>query len=248
MFQIQCLNSKVENTTSSLAKFCIEPLKKGQGVTIGNALRRVLLSDLSGIAIVGVRISNVSHEFSTIPDLKEDVIEILLNLKQIIFKGRLVEPVIAKLIFQGPGIVTAQDIELPDGLELVEPCQYITTLTGQTNLEMEVLIEAGQGYSVSEQFINRLPKGFLAVDAIFMPVRKVNFFVETSRNSSFSIIESLILEVTTDGSIQPTDAISNASAILENIFASLTIKDDTSPPAQIVIEESEVQNEFDNIL
>jgi DNA-directed RNA polymerase subunit alpha len=248
MFQIQCLNSKVENTTSSLAKFCIEPLKKGQGVTIGNALRRVLLSDLSGIAIVGVRISNVSHEFSTIPDLKEDVIEILLNLKQIIFKGRLVEPIIAKLIFQGPGIVTAQDIELPDGLELVEPCQYITTLTGQTNLEMEVLIEAGQGYSVSEQFINRLPKGFLAVDAIFMPVRKVNFFVETSRNSSFSIIESLILEVTTDGSIQPTDAISNASAILENIFASLTIKDDTSPPAQIVIEESEVQNEFDNIL
>jgi DNA-directed RNA polymerase subunit alpha len=248
MFQIQCLNSKVENTTSSLAKFCIEPLKKGQGVTIGNALRRVLLSDLSGLAIVGVRISNVSHEFSTIPDLKEDVIEILLNLKQIIFKGRLVEPVIAKLIFQGPGIVTAQDIELPDGLELVEPCQYITTLTGKTNLEMEVLIEAGQGYSVSEQFINRLPKGFLAVDAIFMPVRKVNFFVETSRNSSFSIIESLILEVTTDGSIQPTDAISNASAILENIFASLTIKDDTSPPAQIVIEESEVQNEFDNIL
>ena len=193
MSQIQCLDSKIENSTSILAKLCIEPLKKGQGITVGNALRRVLLSDIPGIAIVGVHINNVSHEFSTIPGLREDVIEVLLNLKQIIFKGRLVEPVIAKLIFQGPGIVTAQDIELPDGLELVEPCQYITTLTGQTNLEMEVLIEAGQGYSVSEQFINRLPKGFLAVDAIFMPVRKVNFFVETSRNNSSSELIFIIV-------------------------------------------------------
>jgi DNA-directed RNA polymerase subunit alpha len=233
MFQIQCLNSKIENSTNILGKFCIEPLKKGQGVTIGNALRRVLLSDLPGLAIVGVHINNVSHEFSTISGLKEDVIEILLNLKQIVFKGDLNEPSVARLVFQGPG---------------VEPCQYIGSLTGRVSLEMEVLIEPGYGYLTSEQFINRLPQGFLAVDAVFMPVRKVNFFVETSRNSSFSVTESLIMEVATDGSIQPIDAISNASLILEDIFASLKSNQSISSQIPKLVEETKTQNEFENIM
>ena len=248
MFQIQCLNSKIENSTNILGKFCIEPLKKGQGVTIGNALRRVLLSDLPGLAIVGVHINNVSHEFSTISGLKEDVIEILLNLKQIVFKGDLNEPSVARLVFQGPGVVTAQNLELPDGVKLVEPCQYIGSLTGRVSLEMEVLIEPGYGYLTSEQFINRLPQGFLAVDAVFMPVRKVNFFVETSRNSSFSVTESLIMEVATDGSIQPIDAISNASLILEDIFASLKNNQSISSQIPKLVEETKTQNEFENIM
>ena len=248
MFQIQCLNSKIENSTNILGKFCIEPLKKGQGVTIGNALRRVLLSDLPGLAIVGVHINNVSHEFSTIYGLKEDVIEILLNLKQIVFKGDLNEPSVARLVFQGPGVVTAQNLELPDGVKLVEPCQYIGSLTGRVSLEMEVLIEPGYGYLTSEQFINRLPQGFLAVDAVFMPVRKVNFFVETSRNSSFSVTESLIMEVATDGSIQPIDAISNASLILEDIFASLKSNQSISSQIPKLVEETKTQNEFENIM
>ena len=248
MFQIQCLNSKIENSTNILSKFCIEPLKKGQGVTIGNALRRVLLSDLPGLAIVGVHINNVSHEFSTISGLKEDVIEILLNLKQIVFKGDLNEPSVARLVFQGPGVVTAQNLELPDGVKLVEPCQYIGSLTGRVSLEMEVLIEPGYGYLTSEQFINRLPQGFLAVDAVFMPVRKVNFFVETSRNSSFSVTESLIMEVATDGSIQPIDAISNASLILEDIFASLKSNQSISSQIPKLVEETKTQNEFENIM
>jgi DNA-directed RNA polymerase subunit alpha len=248
MFQIQCLNSKIENSTNILGKFCIEPLKKGQGVTIGNALRRVLLSDLPGLAIVGVHINNVSHEFSTISGLKEDVIEILLNLKQIVFKGDLNEPSVARLVFQGPGVVTAQNLELPDGVKLVEPCQYIGSLTGRVSLEMEVLIEPGYGYLTSEQFINRLPQGFLAVDAVFMPVRKVNFFVETSRNSSFSVTESLIMEVATDGSIQPIDAISNASLILEDIFASLKNNQSISSQIPKLVEETKTQNEYENIM
>jgi|TARA_B110000261_G_scaffold147332_1_gene172202 DNA-directed RNA polymerase subunit alpha len=248
MFQIQCLNSKVENSTNILGKFCIEPLKKGQGVTIGNALRRVLLSDLPGLSIVGVHINNVSHEFSTIPGLKEDVIEILLNLKQIIFKGDLTEPSIARLVFQGPGVVTAQNLELPDGITLVEPCQYIGSLMARTSLEMEVLIEPGYGYLTSEQFINRLPQGFLAVDAVFMPVRKVNFFVETSRNSSFSVTESLILEVATDGSIKPMDAITNAALILEDIFASFSSTQGISSQIPKLVEETKSQNEYENIM
>jgi len=248
MFQIQCLNSKVENSTNILGKFSIEPLKKGQGITIGNALRRVLLSDLLGLSIVGVHINNVSHEFSTIPGLKEDVIEVLLNLKQIIFKGDLSESVNARLVFQGPGIITAQSLELPDEITLVEPCQYIGSLTGHTSLEMEVLIEPGYGYLTSEQFINRLPQGFLAIDAVFMPVRKVNFFVETSRNSSFSVTESLILEIATDGSIEPIEAISNAALILENIFASLKIKQIIFSQIPNLVEETKPQNEYENIM
>jgi len=248
MFQIQCLNSKVENPTNILGKFCIEPLKKGQGVTIGNALRRVLLSDLPGLSIVGVHINNVSHEFSTIPGLKEDIIEVLLNLKQIIFKGDLIEPINARLVFQGPGVITAQSLELPDEITLVEPCQYIASLTGHTSLEMEVLIEPGYGYLTSEQFINRLPQGFLAVDAVFMPVRKVNSFVETSRNSSFSVPESLILEIATDGSIEPIEAISNAALILENVFASLKIKQSNSLQLPNLVEESKPQNEYENVM
>jgi DNA-directed RNA polymerase subunit alpha len=251
MFQIQCLNSKIESPTNILAKFCIEPLKQGQGITIGNALRRVLLSDLPGIAIVGVRINNINHEFATIPGLKEDVIEILLNLKQIIFKGELNEPIVVRLAFSGPGIITAQDIELPNTISLIDPTQYIASLTEQTNLEMEILIESGYGYLTSEQFISRLPQGFLTLDAIFMPVRKVNFFVETSRTSSFATVESLILEVTTDGSLQPIDAITSAASILTNIFAFFkTQSNEPSPPLILAVEESrsQSQGEFDNIM
>jgi len=261
MFQIRCLNSKIENPTNTFTKFCIEPLKQGQGITIGNALRRVLLSDLYGIAIVGVRINSINHEFSTIPGLKEDVIEVLLNLKQVVLKGYITEPVITRLVFHGPGIVTAQDIKLPDNIKLVDPSQYIASLTQRTSLEMEIVIETGQGYSISKQSFktsdtntsnsittNRLPQGFLAIDAVFMPVRKVNFFIETSQNNSLSTIESLILEVATDGSIQPIQALTDAAVILENIFATFQVKEDGPLQPQPVIERVEAQNEFANIL
>ncbi len=248
MFQIQCLNSKTESKTNILAKFCIEPLKKGQGITIGNTLRRVLLSDLPGIAIVGVRISGVSHEFSTIPGLKEDIVELLLNLKQIIFKGKISEPVITRLRVQGPGIITAQDIDLPKNIELVDPSQYIASLGGRTSLEMEILIEPGYSYLVSEQVISRLPQGFLAVDAVFMPVRKVNFFVETSQNKSFSTIESLILEISTNGSVDPSDAIINAASILENIFASFKIDEVLPSQSALIVESSEPKNEYTSVM
>jgi len=247
MFQIQCLNSKIENTTNILAKFSIEPLNKGQGVTIGNALRRVLLSDLTGIAIVGVKIHGVNHEFSTIPGLKEDIIEVLLNLKQIVFKGNLKSPSSGRLMFKGPGIITAQDIELPGELSLVEPTQYIASLSEQTNLEMEFLFEQGSGYVVSETTINKLPTGFLALDAIFMPVRKVNFFIETSRTKTLSTNESLILEIATDGSITPIQSICNAAEILSNIFLCFNKVEKSSQPV-LVVEEPEVKDDLDNIM
>jgi DNA-directed RNA polymerase subunit alpha len=245
MFQIHCLESRTEKTNNLFSQFCIEPLSIGQGLTIGNALRRVLLSELIGIAIVGARIAGVSHEFSTIPNVKEDVIEILLNLKQIVFKGDIKEPVIARLFFQGPGIITASDIELPEDLEIVEPRQYIASLTSTDSIEMEFLIEKGKGYSLNEKAVNNVPAGFLATDAIFMPVRKVNFFVETSRKNFSSEIESLVLEVSTDGSITPPEAISSASEFLENIFQSLKL---TDSPSKVSLVEKESQPEFTDIM
>ena len=220
MFSIQCLESSTKSALSCNAKFLIEPLEKGHGITIGNALRRTLLSHIPGIAIVGVRISNVNHEFSTIDGIKEDVIEVLLNLKQLVFKGDINESsIVARLSYKGNGIITASDIELPSELTLVDSQQYIASCISYTNIEMEFLITKGYGYSLSNNnSINNLD-GFLTLDAVFLPVKKVNFFVETSQSVSSLKNESLILELETDGSITPTDAINIAGKKLASLFS-----------------------------
>ena len=249
MFQIQCLESKTETSTSIYSKFAIGALEKGQGITIGNALRRVLLSSLQGIAITGVRIAGVNHEFSTINGVKEDIIEILLNLKQIVFKGELESPIIARLVFKGGGIVTAKNIDLPNGVTIVDDRQYIATITTDISVEMEFIIEKGEGYSMSEKTAAIIPPGFLAIDSIFMPVKKVNFFVESYRNSLSSELESLILEIYTNGSIEPIAALSYASELLEKIFSALRITN--SPTRTSFTEkrlEEEKKQELDTIL
>jgi DNA-directed RNA polymerase subunit alpha len=220
MLQIQCIESKQEETNAIVSRFSIGPLHKGQGITVGNALRRTLLSNLTGLAIVGVRIADVNHEFSTIPNVKEDVIEILLNLKQLVLKGNITEPIMARLSYQGPGIVTAKDIELPKELSLVEPRQYIASVTSNKNFEIEFFIEKGEGYSLNRTS-SLLPKNFLAIDTVFMPVKRVNFFIETSADEVTSKCESLNLEVYTDGSITPTEAVSSAAQLLQQLFGSL---------------------------
>merc|ERR1711871_1325742 len=206
--------------------YSIGPFAKGQSTTIGNALRRVLLSNLKGFSIIGVRIFGINHEFSTIPNVREDVVDILLNLKQIILKGtpkQNNEPILARLNATEPGIITANNIELPDTITLVDEQQYITSLTGNANLKMEFLIAQGQNYVVSDKSEAILPEGFLGIDAVFMPVTKVNFFVETSRNNKSSELESLILEIWTNGSIHPDEALSFSAELLENTFGMLKI-------------------------
>ena len=229
MVQVQCIQTKTDKATELYSQYSIGPFTKGQSTTIGTALRRALLSNLQGLAIVGARITGVNHEFSTIPNVKEDVIDILLNLKQIILKGEITEPFIASLLAKDPGIITASDIVLPHNVTLVEPRQYITSLTAPSNLEMEFLIEKGRSYALSEKTGALIPEGFLAVDAVFMPVKKVNFFIETSRNNSSSELESLILEIWTNGSITPAEALSYAAEELENTFGSLKITKTVSP-------------------
>jgi DNA-directed RNA polymerase subunit alpha len=228
MFNVQCLESTANEPTNLYAKYSLGPFMKGQSTTIGNALRRVLLSNLQGLAIVGARITGINHEFSTVPDVKEDVIDILLNLKQITLKGDITEPTLARLMVKGPGIVTAKDLELTSNITLVDSQQYIGSLTGKGNLEMEVLIARGQNYISSTKIDSIIPAGFLAVDGVFMPVTQVNFFVETSRSNSSSELECLILEIWTNGSLLPVDALSSAAKILEKTFGLLKITD--APP------------------
>lgn len=251
MLQIQCLESRTKEVNNIFSRFAVGPLKKGQGLTIGNALRRVLLSDLQGLAIAGVRIADVSHEFSTIQDVKEDVIDILLNLKQISLKGNIDEPTLSRLTYHGPGIITAKDIELPTEIELIEPNQYIASVNTSKTVEMEFLIQSGEGYTLNTK--NQLSDGFLPIDAVYMPVKKVNFFIETSSDTVASNLETLILEVYTNGSINPMEALSSASELLQNIFKSLQVSDlpkQLSPIVDnnILNKNQDNNSEFDNVM
>ena len=241
MFQVQCLKSTTNKATEFYSKYSIGPFLKGQSTTVGNSLRRVLLSNLQGLAIVGVRIAGIDHEFSTIPDVKEDVVDILLNLKQIILKGDITEPTLARLNVKDAGIVIASDIELPKNITLVDPRQYIASLTSKGNIEMEFLIARGQNYFTSGKLEYTIPERFLAVDAVFMPVTKVNFFVETSRNSTAFELESLILEIWTNGSITPDEALSSSAEILENTFGLLKVTNTLSTSSPNI--ETQVQEE-----
>jgi DNA-directed RNA polymerase subunit alpha len=223
MFQVHCLESIKQGETELYSKYSIGPFLKGQSLTIGNALRRVLLSNLSGVAITGVRITGINHEFSTIPNVREDVIDILLNLKQIVLKGTINEPTLARLSVSKAGVITAQDIQLLGDLSLVDERQYVATLSAPGNLEMEFLIATGQNYITNNKIDPVIPEGFLSVDSVFMPVTKVNFFVETSRTNASSELESLILEISTNGSLNPDTALTTAAEILERTFSQLKI-------------------------
>lgn len=248
MFNIQCLESSTKNALNCSAKFIIEPLEKGHGITIGNALRRTLLSHIPGVAVVGVRISNVNHEFSTIHGLKEDVIEILLNLKQLVFKGEIKESetAVARLNYKGDGIITASHIELPQEITLVDPQQHIASCTAYSNIEMEFLISKGYGYHLSSNYLMNNLEGFINLDAVFLPLKRVNFFVETSQSISSLKNESLILELETNGSLTPTEAINIAGRKLTNLFSLIDLTQSTPnviAKEQVkTIEQSDIKN------
>jgi DNA-directed RNA polymerase subunit alpha len=246
-FEIECIESRIDGPRDLYDKFIIDGLEPGQGITLGNALRRVLLSDLEGISISCVRISGVSHEFSTIPGVREDVLEILLNLKEVTFKGKIEEKGIGRLRIQGPAIVTAGDFNLPSEVILIDPKQYIATICSNSILEMEFYIESGKGYKLVEKGVDLDSNDFLQIDSIFMPVKKVNYIVEDLRYNQNLIKDRLILEVWTNGSITPKEAISQSSGILTNLFAPLKNinfkseqkyeKEDESKINQILIED-----------
>jgi len=205
-----------DNRTHSYGKFVCEPLERGFGITIGNALRRILLSSLQGAAIVSVKFDDVVHEFSTIPGVREDVTDIILNLKQV--KLRLIdsEEAVIHLSKEGEGAVTANDIETDGAVEILNPEQHIATLNKEANLGMEMVVKMGKGYlstetvKSGEQAIGEIP-----VDAIFSPIQKVNYVVTNARVGQITDYDKLTLEVWTDGSVTPDDAVAYAAKILK---------------------------------
>ncbi len=206
------------------AKFACEPLPPGYGTTLGNSLRRVLLSSLPGAAITAARIRGVQHEFSTIPGVKEDVVEVVLNLKQIRLRSFASEPVTLTLEKEGPGVATAADIMTTSEIEIVNPDAQIATLEPEATLWMELTIETGRGFTASDRR-EGLPIGVIPIDALFSPVRKVNFSVESTRVGQVTNYDRLIFEVWTDGTTTPDEAVAQGSQILVqqfSLFAGLT--------------------------
>jgi DNA-directed RNA polymerase subunit alpha len=196
-------------------KFVISPLERGYGVTLGNALRRVLLSSLDGAAITSIRISDVLHEFSDIPGVREDVIQVMLQVKQLRLFLHDVDSAHLHLDVRGEGVVTAADIQVPAEIEIVNPELYLFTVdNSQTRLEIDMTVERGRGYSPSSDRSGRLPIGELPVDAIYGPVRRVNYAVGSARVGQSTNFDRLELEIWTDGTVEPEKALGEASKIL----------------------------------
>ncbi|NEP16818.1 MAG: DNA-directed RNA polymerase subunit alpha [Leptolyngbya sp. SIO4C1] len=228
-FQVECVESIVEDDQSQYSRFVIEPLERSQGTTVGNALRRVLLSNLEGAAVTAVRIDGANHEFATIPGVREDVLDILLNMKEIVLKSYSSQPQIGRLAVQGPMTVTAAHFELPSEVELVNPDQYVASVAAGHKLEMEFRIERGRGYrSVSRHRDESAALDFMQIDAIFMPVRKVNYTVEDTIVGGALQKDRLMMEIWTNGSLTPQQAMSEAAVILVDLFNPL--KDVTLEP------------------
>ena len=205
-----------ETATSTYGKFTCTPLERGFGTTIGNSLRRVLLSSLQGSAIVQVKIEGVKHEFSTIPGVLEDVSDIILNLKEVETRLIDVEEATVRLKKGGEGAVKAKDIETEGVVKILNPEQHIATLNKEAVLDMEMLIKLGKGYSPADRHKETIqPIGVISVDAMFSPIQKVNFIVTNARVGQMTDYDRLTLEVWTDGSVSPEDAVANAAKILK---------------------------------
>ena len=213
-FQVPTISS--EQVEENKGVFTIEPLDKGFGYTFGSSLRRVLLSSLGGAAITSVRIEGVSHEFSNIAGVKEDVTDIVLNLKDLVVRMHTdADAVEAPIVATGPGSVTAADIDLPAGVEILNPDAPIATLEKKTRLEMYVTIGRGRGYRPAEENKDSdQPIGVIPIDSIFSPIRRASYTVEAARVGQRTDFDKLTLELETDGSIEPNTALREASEIL----------------------------------
>ncbi|MEO5358330.1 MAG: DNA-directed RNA polymerase subunit alpha [Nitrospirae bacterium YQR-1] len=204
-----------ETYTQTYGKLIAEPLERGYGITIGSALRRVLLSSIEGAAITSVKIEGVFHEFSTIKGVKEDVVEIVLNLKRLRFKLHTDGELTARINVSGKRLVTAGDIEADSALELLNPDAHIATLDSDSEFVAELTIEKGRGYKQAEDLKKEgAPIGVIAIDAVFTPIKKVVLNVEKTRVGKATDYDKLILEIWTDGSLSPKEAVGKATAIL----------------------------------
>ncbi len=220
-----------ESLRDDYAKFTVRPLERGYGVTLGNSLRRILLSSMMGSAVAAVKIEGVLHEFSTVPDVLEDVTDIILNLKEVRFKQFSSSTQTLRISKKGPGRVTASDIQVNDQIEVLNPEQHIATLGANATFEVEVMVSFGRGYESVENRSEQYPVGFIAVDSLFSPIKKVNYSVSNARVGQRTDYDSLILEIWTDGSLKPEEAVSLASKIMKEQLQIFLTFDESLEPA-----------------
>ena len=237
-FQMDCIELEKKNVRNLYGRFKISPLLQGQGYTVGNALRRTLLSNILGTAISGVRIAGIPHEYSTITGIREDVLEILLNLKDIVLICPVQSSQVGRLKVQGPLVITASHLELPGEIKLVDPRQYIATITQKISFEMECRIDTGYGYTLVEQSSST---DFFNIDSVFMPVKKIGIKVDEINLTQEKRGESLTLDITTNGSIQPRKAIEEGAKILISLLTPLQAFPETSYEIEVLPEEMDYQ-------
>lgn len=224
--RIECVSSNEDGT---YGKFVVEPLERGYGITLGNSLRRILLSSLPGAAVTTIKLEGARHEFSTIPGVVEDVTEMILNIKAIAFKLYSDEPKVVTINAKDRGIITAGDIDCDNDVSVLNPEQYICTLNGDGELNLEMTVGAGTGWRSADK--NKEPSqafGIIPIDSIFTPVKKVNYVVENTRVGNVTDYDRLSLEVWTNGGVTPEDAISYSAKILTeqlSLFVNLTAED-----------------------
>jgi len=239
--RIECVESFEDNT---YGKFVVEPLERGYGITLGNSLRRILLSSLPGVSVTSIKIDGVLHEFSTVPGVIEDVTEIILNIKNLSMKLHSDGPKIIYIDAEGEGPITAGDIKADSDVEILNPDLHICTLNGDSRFYMEMVINKGRGYVPAEK--NKQPGqpiGIIPVDSIYTPVRRVNYTVENTRVGQVTDYDKLTLEVWTNGSLKPDEAISLGAKIMSehlNLFIDLS---DQAKHTEIMVEKEETKKE-----
>jgi len=241
------LEVEKETLTPFYGKFVAEPFERGFGITIGNSIRRVLLSSLQGAAITSVRIDGVLHEFSTVSGVKEDVTEIILNLKEVRLKLHTEGPKTVRIKAEGPKVLKAGDFQTGDAVEVLNPEHYIATLSRDAKFSMEMTVKVGRGYVPAERNKEEnQPIGTMPIDAIFSPIKKVNYTITNARVGQITDYDKLTFEVWTDGSLAPEEAVAYAARILKNqltIFISLEEEEEEEAAASGEREEPERLNE-----
>ncbi len=216
---------KVDEHNPTSATFTVEPLHNGYGMTLGNSIRRVLLSSIAGAAVTAFKIEGATHEFTTVKGVKEDVVDIMMNLKQLRFKVYGESEQNLRLVKQGKGTVTGKDINLNADVEIVNPDQVIATLDDdKSKLIIDLIVEVGRGYRTIEEQTAKKPSDMIALDAVFTPVLRVRYKVENTRVGQVTDLDKLIITIDTDGSITPSDAFEEAAAILVNQYTALAGK------------------------
>jgi DNA-directed RNA polymerase subunit alpha len=241
------LEAEKETLTPFYGKFTAEPFERGFGITIGNSLRRILLSSLQGAAITSVKIDGVLHEFSTVPGVKEDVTELILNLKEVRLKLHTEGPKIIRVKAEGPKVLKAGDIQTGDAVEILNPDHYIATLSRDSKLSMEMTVKVGRGYVPAERNKEEnQPIGTIPMDAIFSPTKKVNYTITNARVGQITDYDKLTLEIWTDGSINPEEAVAHAAKILKeqlSIFITFEEQEEEEEEGAAELAESEKLNE-----